>query len=107
MDVESIGQQLADPGGAARSIHCALVASGEQEGVGLCAAGLVGPEKGADVLLELFRQHAEFGAFRKRREGQIHKDVVSPLLPYAVPTVSICDATNQGKCSGPRCRRPG
>ena len=37
-------------GVAARPVHGVLVAGGEQEGVGFCAAGPVRPEEGADVV---------------------------------------------------------
>ena len=79
VDVEGVGQQLADGGGAAGSIHGILIAGGEQEGVSLDASGFVRPEEGADVMPEFVGQNAERRALRKRRKGEVHEDVVSPF----------------------------
>ena len=77
VDVEGVGQQLADAGGAAGSIHGILVAGGKQEGVSLGASGLVRPEEGADVMPEFVGQSAEPRALRERRKGEVHEDVPS------------------------------
>ena len=87
VDVEGVGQQLADAGGAACSIHGILVAGGEQEGVSLGASGLVRPEEGADVVPEFVGQGAEPRALLERRKGEVHEDIGSPFLPDTVPAV--------------------
>ena len=93
VDVEGVGQQLADTGSAAGSIHSILVAGGKQEGVGLGASGLVRAEEGSDVVPEFVGQRAEPWALLERREGKVHEDISSPFLPDAVPVVGTGGTT--------------
>ena len=100
MDVESVGQQLADAGIAARPVHGVLIAGGEQEGVCLGAAGPVRAEEGADIVSQFVRQRAEPGALRECREGQVDEDVGSPFLPNAIPAVGAGDPAEQRERAG-------
>ena len=95
VDVEGVGQQLADAGVATGAVHRLRVAGREQQRVGGGAARLVRAEEGADVVAQRFGQGAETGALREGGEGEVHEQVGSPLVAYAVPAVGAGGASEQ------------
>ena len=95
VDVEGVGQQLADRRTAARAVHRVLVAGREQQRVGGGTAGLVGAEEGADVEPQRLGERAEAGAPRERGEGEVHEQVVAAVVPQRVPAFGAGGAAEQ------------
>ena len=105
VDVEGVGQQLADRRTAARAVRGVLVAGREQQRVGGGAARLVGPEEGADVEPKRLGEVAEAGALRERGEGEIHEQVGAPVDPERVPAFGAGGPAEQGEDSGDAAER--
>lgn len=97
MDVQGVGQGLADWDLGAGAADGILVSGQVEKTVGLGTGGLVGAEEGADVVTQDLGKLVELGAGAEGGESEVDEKIVAALPTNRLPVVASRYAADQGE----------